>query len=91
MSNIFTPERQANESQVEYRIRRKAAKASMQRMALRGPFAAFGGINQRRQMRDSMDMQKRVRAADVIMNYFTEKRLEAMNAKKAQQSLTQAA
>lgn len=91
MNNIFTPERQQNETQVEYRARRKVAKRAVQQMTLVGAFNVQGGINQRRQMRSNMDMQKRTRAYQVLLDHWTQKRLEAMYEKKSQQRLKLAA
>lgn len=86
MSNLHTPERQANETRAEYVARRKASQDLADKIGMRGKYARFGGINQRRQLRANTDMQKRTRAADVILAYFAEKRLAAMNAAKAKKA-----
>ncbi|HET8686507.1 MAG TPA: hypothetical protein VFM18_07560 [Methanosarcina sp.] len=80
--NIFEPARRQNETQEEYRTRRKTAKHIMQRISLRGPFATFNGVNLRKQRRANQDMQKRVRVADVLMAHWAEKRKEGLEAKR---------
>ena len=84
MPNIHTPQRLAGEPQADYRARRAASRAAVERMTLRGEHTPPGrrSPTSRQHLRDSQrlggTMGKRMRFADVRMGAWAKRRALAL-------------